>query len=92
MRAPLTHADNPITEVETTLFASDTYIETLTIKPLAARPWLTEVVIKTQLLTAKNPLEKRVKVQCFIGKEQLIELRDILDHYLTEPFKKECQQ
>jgi len=45
----------PVTEVACTLSASDSYVETLTIKPIPAQPWLTEFVIKTQLLTAKNP-------------------------------------
>jgi hypothetical protein len=37
-------------EIERILSASDTYIETLTVKQLEAHPWLTELVIKTQLL------------------------------------------
>ena len=40
-------------ESECILSASDTYIETLTVKQIEAQPWLTELVIKTQLLTAK---------------------------------------
>ena len=44
-----------VTEVECILSAFDSYVETLTIKPIPAQPWLTELVIKTQLLTAKNP-------------------------------------
>jgi hypothetical protein len=73
-------------EVETTLSNSNTYIETVTIKPIAAQPWLTELVIKTQLLSAKNPMEKRVKVRSFVEKEQLVELRNSLDQYLKEHF------
>ncbi len=42
-------------EIECLLSASDSYIETLTVKQIEAEPWLTELVIKTQLLTAKNP-------------------------------------
>jgi hypothetical protein len=38
-------------EIECILSASDTYIQTLSIKQIDAQPWLTELVIKTQLLT-----------------------------------------
>ena len=88
MSVPATLSAKSVTEVETTLFTSDTYIETISIKSIATQPWLTEVVIKTQFLTAKNPLEKRVKARCCIGTEQLVELRDALDHYLEVHFKR----
>ena len=79
-----TFATESVTEVETTLSSSSIYIETLTLKTIAAQPWLTDLVIKTQLLAAKNPLEKRVKVRCCIEKDQLVELRNALDQYLKE--------
>lgn len=69
-------------EIECILSASDTYIETLTVKQIEAQPWLTELVIKTQLLTAKNPEERRVKARCCIERAQLAELRNALDQYL----------
>lgn len=50
-------------EIECVLSASDSYIETLNIKTIEAQPWLVELVIKTQLLSAKNPEEKRVPVR-----------------------------
>ena len=71
-------------EVICILSASDTYIETLTIKQIEAQPWLTEVVIKTQLLTAKNPEERRVKARCCIERERVFELRDAVARFLTE--------
>ena len=71
-------------EIECILSASDTYIETLTVKQIEAQPWLTEVIIKTQLLTAKNPEERRVKARCCIEREQVIELRDAVDRFLVE--------
>lgn len=71
-------------EIECILSASDTYIETLTVKQIEAQPWLTEVVIKTQLLTAKNPEERRVKARCCIERERVIELRDAVDRFLIE--------
>ena len=58
-------------EIECILSGSDTYIETLTLKHIEAQPWLTELVIKTQLLTAKNPEERRVKARCCIERAQL---------------------
>ncbi|NCV15478.1 MAG: hypothetical protein EBV49_13425, partial [Betaproteobacteria bacterium] len=48
-------------EVQCTLSTSDTYIETVCIKSIASQPWLNELTIKTQLLTAKDPEEKRIK-------------------------------
>ena len=84
MSVPAMFATESVTEVETTLSNSSTYIETLTIKTITAQPWLTELAIKTQLLTAKNPMEKWVKVRCFVENEQLVELRNALDQYLKE--------
>ena len=72
----------PVTEVECTLFASDSYVETLTIKPIPAQPWLTELVIKTQLLTAKNPQEQRVKARCCIERAQLVSLGSAINQFI----------
>ena len=71
-------------EIECTLSASGTYIETLTIKQIEAQPWLIELVIKTQLLTAKNPAEKRVKARCCVERERVIGLRDAAERFLVE--------
>lgn len=71
-----------VTEVECILSASDSYIETLTIKPIPAQPWLTELVIKTQLLTAKNPQEKWVKARCCIERAQMVELSNAIEEFL----------
>ena len=84
MSVHATFATESMFEVETTLSSSSIYIETLTLKTIAAQPWLTDLAIKTQLLSAKNPLEKRVKVRCCIEKDQLVELRNALDQYLKE--------
>lgn len=86
MSVPATFVTESMFEVETILSNSSNYIETVTIKPIAAQPWLTELVIKTQLMSAKNPKEKRVKVRSFVEKEQLVELRNSLDQYLKEHF------
>lgn len=82
----------PVTEVECTLSASDSYVEILTLRLIPAQPWLTELVINTQLLTAKNPEERRVKARCCIERERLVELRDALNHYLVEYVTKGGQQ
>ncbi len=75
-------ADASHAEVECTLSASDTYVETLTIKPIPAQPWLTELVIETQYLTAKNPQEKRVKARCCVERAQMVELSNALEEFL----------
>ena len=72
---------NPV-EIESILSASDTYIETLTVKQIEAQPWLAELVIKTQLLTAKNPQEKRVKARCCIERAQLVSLGSAINQFI----------
>jgi hypothetical protein len=72
----------PVTEVECTLSASDSYVETLTIKLVPTQPWLAELVIKTQLFTAKNPEEKRVKARCCIKRAQLASLGSAINQFL----------
>jgi hypothetical protein len=69
-------------EIECILSGSDTYIETLTLKQIEAQPWLTELVINTQLLTAKNPEERRVKARCCIERAQLASLGSAINRFL----------
>ncbi len=71
-------------EVHCVLSASETFIETISIKPISAQPWLNELVIKTQLLTAKDPEEKRVKSRSCMERDRLIELRDAISRFLDE--------
>jgi hypothetical protein len=71
-------------QIQSILSASDTYIETLTIKSITAQPWLIELVIKTQLLTAKNPDEERVKTRCCVARAQLVELGEAISQFLKE--------
>jgi hypothetical protein len=71
-------------QVQSVLSASDTYIETLTIKSIDSQPWLIELVIKTQLLTAKNPEEERVKARCCVGRAQLAGLGEAIAQFLNE--------
>ena len=75
-------AGNPV-EVQCTLSTSDTYIETVCIKSIASQPWLNELTIKTQLLIAKDPEEKRIKAMSCIEQSGLIALRDAIDRFLS---------
>ncbi len=68
--------------IECILSASDSYIETLSIKTIEAQPWLVELVIKTQLLNAKNPEEKRVKSRTCIDRTRLAEVQSAIGEFL----------
>ncbi len=68
--------------IECVLSATDTYIETVSIQAIDARPGLVELVIRTQLLSAKNPAEKRVKSRTCIERSRLIELQQGIGQFL----------
>lgn len=68
---------------ECVLSASDCFIETLSIKTIEALPWMVELVIRTQLLNAKNPAEKRVKSRTCIDRTRLIELQNVIGQSLA---------
>jgi len=68
--------------IECVLSASDSYIETLSIQAIEAQPWALELVIRTQLLSAKNPAEKRVKSRTCIDQTKLVELHQRIGQYL----------
>ena len=68
--------------IECVLSASDCYIETLSIQTIDAQPGLLELVIKTQLLSAKNPDEKRVKSRTCIERSRLHELQQSIGQFL----------
>lgn len=72
-------------EIECVLSSSDSYIETLNIKTIEAQPWLVELVIKTQLLSAKNPKEKRVKSRTFIERTRLAEIQGAIRKFMQSP-------
>ena len=72
-------------EIECILSASDSYIETLNIKTIEAQPWLVELVIKTQLLSAKNPAEKRVKSRTCIERTRLAAIQGTIEKFLQRP-------
>ena len=64
------------------LTASEGYIETLCIQSIDAQPGLLELVIGTQLLSAKNPAEKRVKSRTCIERSRLIEFQQGIGQFL----------
>ena len=68
--------------IECVLSASDSYIETLSIQDIDLQPGLLELVIRTQLLSAKNPAEKRVKSRTCIERSRLIDLQQRIGHFL----------
>jgi hypothetical protein len=68
--------------IECVLTSSDSYIETLSIQVIDLQPRLLELVIRTQLLSAKNPAEKRVKSRTCIERSRLIELQQGIDQFL----------
>ena len=68
--------------IECVLSASDSYIETLSFQAINAQPELVELVIRTQLLSAKNPAEKRVKSRTCIPLAQIAEMRNAIDQFL----------
>jgi len=70
------------TAIECVLSASDSYIETLSIQTIDLQPGLLELVIRTQLLSAKNPTEKRVKSRTFIERSKLIDLQHAIGQIL----------
>ena len=81
--------------IECVLSASDSYIETLSIQAIDSQPGLLELVIRTQLLSAKNPAEKRVKSRTCIERSRLIELQQSIGQFLQakggssgEPLKR----
>jgi len=68
--------------IECVLSASDSYIETLSIQAIDAQPGLLELVIRTQLLSAKKPAEKQVKSRTCIERSRLIELQQGIGQFL----------
>jgi len=68
--------------IECVLSVSDSYIETLSFQAINAQPGLVELVIRTQLLSAKNPAEKRVKSRTCVPLAHLAEMRSAIDQFL----------
>jgi hypothetical protein len=67
---------------ECVLSASESYVETLSLHAIDAQPGLVELVIRTQLSSAKNPAEKRVKSRTCVHQSQLADIRSAIDQFL----------
>ena len=68
--------------VECVLSASDSFIETLSIQAIDSLPGVVELVIKSQLLSSKNPAEKRVKSRTNVDLMQLADLHRSIGEFL----------
>ena len=82
MSAVITSKTTVNNAIECVLSASESYIETFSIQAIDAQPGLLELVIGTQLLSAKNPAEKRVKSRTCIERSRLIELQQCITQFL----------
>jgi hypothetical protein len=68
--------------VECVLSTSDSYIETLSIKAIDSQPGQLVLVIMTQLLSAKNPAEKRVKSRTCTERSRLVVVQQGIGQFL----------
>lgn len=62
-----------------TLNQSKSYIETLRLKPVAVLPDAYEVLIRSQLLNAKDPDALQVRYRTIVSGSALRELRNLLN-------------
>lgn len=65
-----------------TLAQTDNYIETLTIHPVVALPGSFEILIHSQLLSAKDPSALRVLHRIMVTGFELAKMRDAIDQCL----------
>ena len=82
MSEVLTVQHKTLASTECVLSASESYLETLGLHAIDAQPGLVEFVIRTQLLSAKNPAEKRVKSRTCLHAQQLVDVRNAIDQFL----------
>ena len=66
----------------TTLAKSKDYTQTLNLRPVAALPGSFELLIQSQLLSAKDPTAKRVQHRVIVTESALSNLRAAIDHCL----------
>ena len=66
----------------TTLAKSEDYTQTLTLRPVAALPGSFELLIQSQLLSAKDPTAKRVQHRVIVTESALSDLRTAIDQSL----------
>jgi hypothetical protein len=66
-----------------TLTKSGSYIQTLNLRPVAALPGSFELLIHSQLLSARDPSAKRVQHRVIVTESALSDLRSAIDHCLA---------
>ena len=77
--------DNKSIEIfECQLINTQSYVESFEIKPIALQKNVVELVIKTQLLSAKNPTEWRIKSRTCVEVDCLKELQKVISSYLKK--------
>jgi hypothetical protein len=69
-------------DYECKLVNTETYVESFEIKPIAIQKNMVELVIKTKLLSAKDPSEWRIKSRTCIEVSSLKELEKVISNYL----------
>ena len=75
---------NPSDAFSCDLVHTDVYIESFEVKPIQSQPESIELLIKTQLLSAQNPNEWRVKSRTCIDLGSLEKLNGLLSKYLRK--------
>ena len=76
--------DKPNEIFECQLVSSQSYVESFEIKPIELQKNVVELVIKTQLLSAKNPSEWRIKSKTCVEVDSLKELEKVISRYLKK--------
>ena len=66
-----------------TLSQSDSYIQTVTVTPIAAHPGSFELLFQSQLLSAKNPAALQVQHRTIVTAQGLGSLRDLINQCLA---------
>ncbi len=76
--------DKPIEIFECKLVSTQSYVELFEIKQIACQKNIVELVIKTQLLSAKIPSEWRIKSRTCVEVDGLKELQKVISSYLNK--------
>jgi hypothetical protein len=74
----------PFNTFECDLVHTDVYIESFEVKPIQSQPEYIELLIKTQLLSAQNPNEWRVKSRTCIDLGSLKNLYELVGDFLQK--------
>jgi hypothetical protein len=74
----------PSDTFECDLVHTDVYIESFEVKPIQSQPESIELLIKTQLLSAQNPNEWRVKSRTCTDLRSLKNLYELVGDFLQK--------